>query len=165
MQINLKLDCALYYGLGIHFHLETLNLLKMTNTDKQALQVEKDYFKSNKEFLDNIVNLKNVGTKIDYICDLLKSLNNYFESNIDVNYSEKEMRNNQTEAIQSSFKVINELDDRISKLENLIEEIASNSLKLAETMKNNPPIDIDKLLKILNEHSDDIKKLKDKLIK
>jgi methyl-accepting chemotaxis protein len=61
------------------------------------------------------------------------------------------------------MKVANEFDEKITKLESMVNELASNSLKLAETVieltqhtAKIPIIDIDNLLKTLNEHSDEI---------
>ena len=85
---------------------------------EEALKEEKEYFEANKVFIENIEKLRKDTSKIENICIYLNSLNNYLESGVETRYAESEMRSNQNEAIQAIIKVVKELDERISRLEN-----------------------------------------------
>jgi len=91
---------------------------KKNKMTEEALKEEKEYFEANKVFIENIEKLRKDTSKIENICIYLNSLNNYLESGVETRYAESEMRSNQNEAIQAIIKVVKELDERISRLEN-----------------------------------------------
>ena len=88
-------------------------------TEEEALKEEKGYFEENKIFIENVEKLKNDTSKIENICIYLNSLNNYLLAGVETRYAEREMSSNHNEAIQTIIKFVKELDERISRLENL----------------------------------------------
>lgn len=94
----------------------------MTEEEKlkleDSLKAEKEFFVESNELMELIGKLKNDTDKIESVCLYLKTLNNQLGAGIERHYAEKELLSNQTEAIQSIIKIVKELDERISKLEN-----------------------------------------------
>ncbi len=57
-------------------------------------------------------------SKMESIYNFLNSLNKYLEAGVEMRYVQKDMLAQQTIAIQSLIKIVKELDERISTLEN-----------------------------------------------
>lgn len=93
-------------------------------TEEELLQIEvrlkaeKEFFESNKENIESIGKLRKDSDKIETICISLNSINAYLNDGLEMRYAEKENRSIQSELIQTIIKVVKELEERITKLEN-----------------------------------------------
>jgi methyl-accepting chemotaxis protein len=146
--------------------------------NEQLPEETQGLFETLKEFIDTLEESPDSESQVSGILTLLKSIIELSEADRKVSYSQNELLNNINESSQVNVKAVVELDQRITKLENIVIELASNSEKLAEQVKelaenavNIPVINIDNLLKTLNEHSDEINEnaasiedIRDKLI-
>ena len=92
-------------------------------TLEDAVQVERDYFKSNSEFIDNVKKLKDDKTKIDGILMYINSLNNVLESKVETTFAQNEMLKSINESLQGLGSYVKELTERISALEKNREQI------------------------------------------
>tara|TARA_R110002050_G_scaffold992_1_gene6808 strand:- start:5543 stop:5992 length:450 start_codon:yes stop_codon:yes gene_type:complete len=146
--------------------------------NEQLPEETQGLFETLKEFIDTLEESPDSESQVSGILTLLKSIIELSEADRKVSYSQNELLNNINESSQVNVKAVVELNQRITKLENIVIELASNSEKLAEQVKelaenavNIPVINIDNLLKTLNEHSDEINEnaasiedIRDKLI-
>lgn len=146
--------------------------------NEQLPEETQGLFETLKEFIDTLEESPDSESQVSGILTLLKSIIELSEADRKVSYSQNELLNNINESSQVNVKAVVELDQRITKLENIVIELASNSEKLAEQVKelaenavNIPVVNIDNLLKTLNEHSDEINEnaasiedIRDKLI-
>lgn len=93
-------------------------------TEEELLQIEvrlkaeKEFFESNKENIESIGKLRKDSDKIENICISLNFINAYLNDGLEMRYAEKENRSIQSESIQTIIKVMKELEERITKLEN-----------------------------------------------
>ena len=93
-------------------------------TEEELLQIEvrlkaeKEFFESNKENIESIRKLRKDSDKIENICISLNFINSYLNDGLEMRYAEKENRSIQSESIQTIIKVVKELEERITKLEN-----------------------------------------------
>ncbi|MGQ8337335.1 hypothetical protein ACUNWD_12360 [Sunxiuqinia sp. A32] len=130
-----------------------------------------------REFIDTLEESTDSKSQVSGILTLLKSIIQLLEAGGNVRSHQSEFLNSLNESLQANVKVLVEHDQRITKLNELVTEIAKSASslsqkvkKLAENTAKLPAINVDNLLKTLNEHADEINKnttsiieIKDKL--
>lgn len=159
--------------------------------NEQSLEESQELYGAIKELIDTLEESPDNKSQISGILTLLKTITGQLESNDEIRLYQNELIEKHSEmlnyakntaqiqddSLKASVKVFTEFDERITKLEKLVTDIATNSAQLArkvqelaENAAKIPVINIDNLLKKLNEHSDEInenaasiKAIKDKL--
>lgn len=124
--------------------------------NKQSSEGVQEFYVSIKEFIDTIEESETSESKVNGILALFKLIIEHLESGSNVSAQQSKLLYSFNDSFKANLKVASEFDERITKLENMVTDITSNSLKLAEITKKIPVINIDNLLKTLNEHSDEI---------
>lgn len=94
------------------------------------MQQEELIFKSVKEFIDTIENLKNTEKKTSAILDLIKSLVEYLEAERNICGSQSELLHLLNQSMQANIKLSAELNRRITQIENKLAESESMALYL-----------------------------------
>jgi len=138
--------------------------------NKKSSEESQQIFVVFKEFINNIEESENIKRKISDILTLFKSIIEYLAASSNVSSAAGKSIHSLNESRKAIEKVVYEINERISMLENKVDEIVSISMQLAEITKKIPAINMDKLLKTLTEHADEInentasiKMIKDKL--
>lgn len=173
---ELKEGAAPEQGLKVNSKKTELKIIKMQN--EQSFEETQGLFETLKGFIDTLEESPDSERKISGILTLLKSMIELLEADRNVSSQQSETLYTLDKSLQASAKAAIEFDDRITKLNELVIEVATNSSKLAEEVKEIaetaakiPAINIDNLLKTLNKHAEEInqnaasiKEIKDKLI-
>ncbi len=131
--------------------------------NEQSPEETQGLFETLKDFINTLEESPDSESQVSGILILLKSIIELLEADRNVSSKQSETIYNLDKALQANVKVAVEFDERITKLNELIIDIATNSSKLAEQVKELaenaakiPAINIDNLLKTLNEHADEI---------
>lgn len=104
--------------------------------DEQSFNESQSLYVTLKEFIDNIPKSHDSKSQINDILYLLKSIIELLETDSNVRFNQNKSIYSLDDALQANVNVAIEFDERLTKLENMVTDIASNSAKLAEQLKN-----------------------------
>lgn len=145
--------------------------------NEQSPEEMSEFFDTFIKSIDNIYKSDNINDKIDDMLSILKTIFKHSKATQNLIFRQDDTIHLLNKSSQASIKLFIEFENRITKLEKMVTDIATYSAtlaeqiqKLAEISAKIPVIDVDNLLKTLNEHANEInentasiKAIKDKL--